>query len=193
MKIDTHKDFYNQEEKSSMVVPDINIEEFELELFKHFKIKKEDIKKTIHLNIPDDLQAINEVLKTHGSIFAFWGMVYKYSYRKAKQAEERLLEYQSLKRKKCINLIEEERSARKSKAKQVTKADIDDKFLELYGQGEKYLHLKNRMVKLKYQRDRLEVLYEVMRQRKDIIVTLSNNLRQIEGWQVDRIKNKSKE
>jgi len=187
-RIDTHKDFYNQEEKSSMIIPDINIEEFELELFKHFKIKKEDIKRTIHLNIPDDLQAMNEVLKSHGSIFAFWGMVYKYAYRKAKIAEEKLMEFQSMKRKKCIYLIEEERSGRKSKAKQVTKADVNDKFFELYGQNEEYLKLKKRMVRLKYQCDRLEVLYEVMRQRKDIIVTLSNNLRQIEGWQIDRIK-----
>ena len=190
-KIDTNKQFYNKGEKDndSVVIPDIDINEFEIEMFKIFKIRKEDIKRTIHLDVPDELVAMNTMLKQHGSIFAFWGMVYKYAYRKAKLSEERLNEFKSMKRKKVIRLLEDERQENKSKKKQITAADIEDKFQELYGEDETYLKLRRRMVNRKFQRDRLEVLYEVMKQRKDVLVTLSNNLRAIEDRQkFDRIK-----
>ena len=189
--IETHKKFYNKGEKDndSVVIPDIDINEFEIEMFKIFKIRKEDIKRTIHLDVPDELVAMNTMLKQHGSIFAFWGMVYKYAYRKAKLSEERLNEFKSMKRKKVIRLLEDERQENKSKKKQITAADIEDKFQELYGEDETYLKLRRRMVNRKFQRDRLEVLYAVMKQRKDVLVTLSNNLRAIEDRQkFDRIK-----
>ena len=181
-KLDSNEDYLTKNDKDKLNLKDfkIDLDEFELELFKKFKIKKEDVKQTIHLDIPDSLPEINNIVKQHGSVQAFWGMIYKKSVRAEKLAEEKLMEFKVRRRERCLKEYNKRRKNNKGIVKkQATKDDLEQMFYEIYvkPRDETYMKLKNRSATCKVVRDQMEVVHEVMKQRKDILMILANNVR----------------